>query len=478
MTEKYVDLLVIGAGPAGMATALEAHRRGVETLVLDENPYPGGQIYRNVSHSPLANPGVLGPDYLYGRTLVDAFARSGVAYWPQTLAWQITPDRRVSVTRQGPDGGTLQIAARAIVLAGGAQERPFPVPGWTLPGVMGVGAAQTLLKAAALAPGAPAVLAGCGPLLYLFAWQLLQAGIEIRALLDTTAPGAYRAALPHLAGALRASSYLAKGWRMLRAIRRAGVEHVKHVQGLRVLGTHRVEAIEYEVAGRVRRLQTPLVLLHQGVIPNTQVTRSIGCDHAWDPAQLCWRPRLDAWGQTSIADIFVAGDGGGIAGALAAEVSGRLVGLQLAHRLAGLDLAERDAAAAGARAELARHLAIRPLLDALYRPADAFRRPPADDTIVCRCEEVTAGEIRAMARLGCVGPNQTKSFSRCGMGPCQGRFCGLTVAELLADAQAKPIPEVGYYRIRPPIKPITLGEVAAAIPMHEDNRMARGGFPK
>ncbi|AKJ68057.1 (2Fe-2S)-binding protein [Pandoraea thiooxydans] len=476
MTEKQVDLLVIGAGPAGMATALEAHRRGVDTLVLDENPYPGGQIYRNVSHSPLANPGVLGPDYLRGRALVDAFTRSGITYWPQTLAWQITPDKRASVTRQGPDGGTLQIAARAIALTGGAQERPFPVPGWTLPGVMGVGAAQTLLKAAALAPSAPAVLAGCGPLLYLFAWQLLQAGIEIRALLDTTAPGTYRTALPHLPGALRAPAYLAKGWKMLRAIRHAGVEHVKHVQSLALRGTHRVEAVEYEAAGRMHRLTTPLVLLHQGVIPNTQITRSVGCDHVWDEAQLCWRPQLDVWGETSVADIFVAGDGGGIAGALAAEVSGRLVGLQLAHRLVGLDSAERDAAASGPRAELARHLAIRPLLDALYRPADPFRRPPADDTIVCRCEEVTAGDIRAMAKLGCVGPNQTKSFSRCGMGPCQGRFCGLTVAELLAQAHGTTVPQAGYYRIRPPIKPITLGEVAMAVPA--DGGIERASFPK
>ena len=478
MTVKHLDLLVIGAGPAGIAAGLEAQRHGLDTLVLDENAYPGGQIYRSVSHSPLADPSVLGADYLRGRALVDDFERSSVAYWPQTLAWQISQDKRVSVTRQDAGGGTLQIAARAIVLAGGAQERPFPVPGWTLPGVMGVGAAQTLLKASAMVPQAPMVLAGCGPLLYLFAWQLIRAGVGIRAILDTAERGSSRAALGHVGGALRSPSYLVKGWQLLRAIRRAGVTHINHVEALRILGEQQAEAIEYTVAGQVNRIETALVLLHQGVIPNTQITRSIGCDHVWDDAQLCWRPRLDSWGETSVPDIFVAGDGGGIAGALAAEPSGRLAALQAAHRIGKLDAATRDSNASPLRTELAKHNAIRPFLDTLYRPADGFRRPADDDTIVCRCEEVTAGAIRAMAKLGCVGPNQTKSFSRCGMGPCQGRFCGATVAELLADSQGKPVPEVGYYRIRPPIKPVTLGELAIAVPSPDGSVLPRAEFPK
>ncbi|MCE4060154.1 FAD-dependent oxidoreductase [Pandoraea sputorum] len=477
MSSMRVDLLVVGAGPAGLAAALEAKRHGLTPLVVDENSLPGGQIYRSVSRSPLADPGVLGPDYLRGRALVDAFTEAGIAYWPQTLAWQISTDKRVSVTRQSAGGGTLQIEAGAIVLASGAQERPFPIPGWTLPGVMGVGAAQTLLKASALVPDTPAVLAGCGPLLYLFAWQLINAGVPVRAILDTAEPGARREALRHAGGALRAPSYLMKGLKLLRAIRAAGVQHVKHVTSLRVLGAAQAEAIEYVVDGKTQRIDTALVLLHQGVIPNTQVTRSIGCEHEWDEAQLCWRPKTDAWGETSVPGIFVAGDGAGIGGALAAEPSGRLAATQAAAALGKLDVAKRDSRALSLRRELASHTSIRPFLDALYRPADGFRAPADDSTIVCRCEEVTAGDVRRMAGLGCVGPNQTKSFSRCGMGPCQGRFCGMTVAELLAQAQGCAVPEVGYYRIRPPIKPVTLGELASAVEAPEF-LSERAGFPK
>jgi len=125
-----------------------------------------------------------------------------------------------------------------------------------------------------------------------------------------------------------------------------------------------------------------------------------------------------------------------------------------------LDTAERDQLAADARRDLESHLAVRPFLDALYAPPDWVRRP-GDEVVVCRCEEVTAGNIRHYAGLGCVGPNQTKAFGRCGMGPCQGRICGLPVTEILSEANDMPQDEVGAYRIRAPLKPITLGELAS-----------------
>ena len=108
-----------------------------------------------------------------------------------------------------------------------------------------------------------------------------------------------------------------------------------------------------------------------------------------------------------------------------------------------------------------RWLAARPFLDALYSPDCALLAPRAADTIVCRCEEITAGEIRRLVtEQGCPGPNQMKSFTRCGMGPCQGRLCGLTVVELIAECRGVPVSEVGYYRIRSPVTPLTLGEIA------------------
>ncbi|MCY1529693.1 Hydrogen cyanide synthase subunit HcnB [compost metagenome] len=166
----------------------------------------------------------------------------------------------------------------------------------------------------------------------------------------------------------------------------------------------------------------------------------------------------------------MAGDGAGIAGALAAEHRGRLAALQAAHLLGRIDVAARDREAAAPRGALAQAVRGREFFDTLYRAPDAFRRPTGD-TIVCRCEEVTAAQVRDTVKLGCSGPNQMKAFLRCGMGPCQGRFCGLTVSEIIAEERGVPMQEVGYYRLRFPTKPLTLGELAS-LPQTDDSRQA------
>ena len=178
-------------------------------------------------------------------------------------------------------------------------------------------------------------------------------------------------------------------------------------------------------------------------------------------AQRCFIPRVDAWGAASCAGIQFAGDCAGIAGAAAAAEAGRLAAFEAAHRLQRIDAAERDRRARAPAARLRRDRRIRPLLEALYRPQDRHVAPVRDDVVVCRCEETTAGEVRGAVAHGCPGPNQMKAYLRCGMGPCQGRLCGLTVTELIAAARRVDPGAIGYYRIRPPIKPLALGELAA-----------------
>jgi hypothetical protein len=186
---------------------------------------------------------------------------------------------------------------------------------------------------------------------------------------------------------------------------------------------------------------------------------ALGCAHDWREDQLCWAPRLDAWGESSVTGFFVAGDGAGIAGARAASLRGEIAALGIARRLGRLEEQEAARRAAGPRRRLARELAVRPFLDALFRPRAAVFEPD-DATIVCRCEELMAAEIRAAA-IGTPGPNQVKAFTRAGMGPCQGRQCGYTISHLLAGAQGRSPADVGFFRIRPPIKPVTLGQLAS-----------------
>jgi thioredoxin reductase len=456
MSHATVDVVVIGAGAAGMSGAVTLAGLGLHVVLLDEQGSPGGQIYRGITLAPLSRRDLLGPDYAHGNQLAQALASSSVRYEKGASVWQVTREHQVSYLREGRLH-TLQ--ASAVLLATGAMERPFPIPGWTLPGVMSAGAAQILLKSSGLAPSEPVVLAGCGPLLYLLGWQYLRAGVAIKALVDTTRPEDYWRARRHLFAALRAWPYLRKGLDLMRSLRSAGIAHYTGAEALAVEGDDAATALTFNIAGKARRIASRCVLLHQGVVPNIQFSQSLRARHHWDVDQLCFSPVADPWGELDVPGVFVAGDGAGIGGAQAAAVQGEMAALGIGFQLKKISSFQRDHKAEALRTKLDANLRIRPFLDALYRPREE-NRIPADDVLVCRCEEVTAGDLRQFVAIGCTGPNQAKSFGRCGMGPCQGRMCGLTVTEVIAKARGVSAAEVGYYRIRPPIKPITLGELA------------------
>ncbi|MGD8348910.1 MAG: NAD(P)/FAD-dependent oxidoreductase [Gammaproteobacteria bacterium] len=449
-------LLVIGAGPAGMAAAQAAAEQGVEVALVDEQPRPGGQIYRDAGSGPLADPELLGKDYAFGRQSIRNFRRSGAAYFPCTAVWYLDRERNLGVLHHGAH---RRLRAERIIIACGAQERPMPFPGWQLPGVMTAGAAQILLKSAALVPDESPVLAGSGPLLLLLAWQYLRAGIGIRALVDTTPAGSLWPALRYLPRALLAGDYLFKGMQLVAAIRRARIPWYRQASELRADGEERLAGLRFRARGRQHEIETRLLLVHQGVIPALQVASAAGCESEWNPYQQCWQAVVDRWGESSEAGIFVAGDGAAIGGARAAALAGQLAGLQAARQLGLLEPARRDRLAGPIRKAQLRHLSLRPFLDRYYR-LDEVALQPDDDTLLCRCEEIGAAQIRAVARLGCSGPNQAKAFTRCGMGPCQGRFCGSGVEWILARQQAVGVDRIGRYNSRPPLQPVTLGQLA------------------
>ena len=446
MTAAHTDVAIIGAGPAGMSAAIAACEHGLSVTVLDEQAAAGGQIWRGVLAAPKERMRILGEDYAAGAQVAQAFGTCGARHLRGAAVWQVTRERLISYLH---DGAHHELQAGKVIVCTGAMERPFPIPGWTLPGVMTAGAGQILLKSAGLAPQVPVVLAGCGPLLLLLAAQYLRAGVHIAAVVDTTGPADWRRALPLLPQALRDWRLLAKGRGLLRELRASGTAIYTGATALAIEGEHQAAAIRFDTPQGPRHVEAGLVLLHHGIIPNTQLTRSLQAEHDWDETQLCWHPRASAQG--ALADMegfYVAGDSARIMGAAASAVSGRICGLAAA-----------GAPTESAQLQLAKLCAARPFLDRLYRPQDALRIPQGD-TIVCRCEEITAREIRGHVANGCAGPNQLKSFTRCGMGPCQGRQCGITVSELIAQERSLSPAVIGYQRVRAPIKPVSVGELA------------------
>jgi NADPH-dependent 2,4-dienoyl-CoA reductase/sulfur reductase-like enzyme len=455
------DVVVIGAGPAGLAAAATAAEAGLSTLLLDENAGPGGQVWRAIASTPVTERDRLGADYWAGADLVRAVRASGAEIIQRATVWSLDCHLEIGVS---VGGVSAFVTARRVILATGALERPFPIPGWTLPGVMTAGAAQTMLKSSALVPDGRTVIAGQGPLLWLLAAQILRLGGRIDRILDTTERRNYLVALPH-AFAFLISPYFAKGLALMREVR-AKVPVLSGVSDLAAAGDGQLATVGYMAAGRRETLQADLLLLHQGVVPNVNLAMAAGIEHRWDELQLCWSPVLDPNGNSSVDGIAVAGDGAGIGGAGAAVVRGRIAARAAVEALAPAAAAKLTSMAA-LRASLVQAERGRAFLDTLFRPAPQFRIPKGD-TIVCRCEEVTAKDILDAVAIGATGPNQLKAYRRAGMGPCQGRLCGLTVTELMAQARGKSPREIGYYRLRAPVKPITLAELAAG-PKTEDD---------
>ena len=446
-----VELAIIGAGPAGMAAAVLADELGLETALIDEQGSPGGQIYRSIERAEPGTP--LGADYLAGQSLAAALRASHVDYRPNTTLWYVDTGGALFLETAGR---AETLTARRILLATGAFERPVPIPGWTLPGVMTAGAAQLLLKSSGLVPEGRVVLAGQGPLLYLVAAQLARAGAAPAALFETTPLKNYLEAMRPVAGPWPGRRLLIKGLGLISAVKRAGIPIRRGLRGLRAVGRRRLERVAWEGG----EFAADYLLLHEGIIPNVQVSLALQLRHEWDRAQLCWRPSLDAWGQTSLGNVAVAGDCGGIAGAEAAVLTGRRAALDAALWLGHIGAAERDRRGAPMRAALDRERAFQLFLDRLYRPARSVMVPTDDQVVACRCEEVSVGKIRRATQLGAQGPNQLKAFTRCGMGPCQGRICGPVVAAIAADMLGKSIGEIGTWRPRAPFKPITVGALA------------------
>ncbi len=458
------DVLIVGAGPAGMSAALALNAAGAQVRVVEEQDAPGGQIYRAIDRVSRERPESLnlyGSDYAQGLDITKLLPDSGIELSYSTSVWDISRQQTGQSIGLVKANQAELVYPRHIILATGAMERPTPFPGWTLPGVMTVGAAQTLFKESTLVPDSKTVIAGTGPLVYLFAIQMINAGVKPAMILDT-GPGFVR--MPLWMNLIQAfatdARSLLKGRSWLKQIKQAGVHRQPGVMRLRAKGNAGLQSVEYSCSNITREIETDLLLVHDGVIPNSHLAMSAGCEHRWNRLQHCWAPVLDDRGISTQAGISIVGDSAGIAGAEAAACSGRMVGWNVAQDLGYVDHSRCQSETLEYRRQFGRISILRRFIDRHYPPLDYFQIPVDNETIVCRCEAVTVREIRKVAALGCMGPNQGKAFTRCGMGPCMGRQCGNTVSQLFADYLASEVDEIGHYRIRPPVRPLTVGHLA------------------
>ncbi|MEU9112334.1 NAD(P)/FAD-dependent oxidoreductase [Streptomyces sp. NPDC048483] len=482
------DLAVIGAGAAGLAGAVTASELGLSVALLDSAAQPGGQFYRHPDPALGAvRPEALHHDWSAFAELRRRLAESSVTHLAGHHVWTVerasakdaadaddaadTKDATGkadlwavhAVTGADGDGKRpARVRARAVLLATGAYERQLPFPGWTLPGVVGAGGAQAMLKSGLALPGRRVVVAGSGPLLLAVAASLAAAGTRVPAVIEASGYLRYArhprtlAAHPHK---------LAEAAVHGAALLRHGVRLRTRSAVTRVQGTDRVEAVTVSrldgnwrpVRGSGRRIACDALAIGHGLVPQIELATTLGCA-ARRTRDGTYALERDALQETSVPGIWAAGETGGIGGVQLARIEGELSAIAVAARLLA-----RPALTGGGRVrELRRRRdRMRAFADAMaaaHAPGPEWPQWLDDATEVCRCEEVTAGRIReTIAGYGARDARTVKLMSRAGMGWCQGRMCGTAVACLAAAAtEPPPSPER-----RPLAVPVPLGTLAA-----------------
>ncbi|MFI7407947.1 FAD-dependent oxidoreductase [Streptomyces sp. NPDC049627] len=466
MTDRDLErgrphLAVIGAGPAGLAAALAAAARGVRVTLLDSAAEAGGQFYRQ----PATGLRARRPQALQHAWRTWERLRNGLACHVQAGRVRHSTDHHVWLVERRTDGGftvhallgpeqqdPAEVRVDAVLLATGGYEKVLPFPGWTLPGVVTAGGAQAMLKGSLALSGRTAVVAGTGPLLLPVATGLAAAGAEVAALVESADPKA----LARRTRALAAQpGKVAEGAEYAARLLRHRIRLLARHTVVEAHGTGRLEAVTVaalDADGRVRpgtgrRIPCETLAVGHGMLPHTDLAETLGC--RLDGLAV----HVDEEQRTDVPGVWAAGEATGIGGAALSLAEGHIAGRSAAARLRGARPDPREwAAAARSRTRLRAFFAA---LDPVYAPPAHWPEQITDDTVVCRCEEVTGGAIRAaVAELGAGDARTVKLLTRAGMGWCQGRMCGPAVAGL-AGCELTPAR-------RPFARPVPLGVLARA----------------
>lgn len=462
---EKTDIAVVGAGPAGVSAAVSAAQAGAKVTLLDECSGAGGQYYKQPGSSNGVNkyPAELAKNIRKGRELLKGLEHPGIDLQFNTLVWNVSAEERI-LHLYAPGGGRA-LQAKRIIFAAGAYERVMPFPGWTLPGVMTVGGVQLLLKSQGMLPGRKFLLAGTGPLLQLAAVQILEAGGEISAILELQSRSEFLLHAPRLWGQW---DKLGKGMANQKKLLEARVPLKYGHTVARALGEDEVHAaLIMKVdgkgrpsAGREKTLEVDTICLNYGFIPATELPGIAGCKQYYDPGFGSFAVKTNNDLETSVAGIFAVGETRGIGGADVALLEGRLAGTVAARQL-GL---QTDADEEALRREQSQARNAVSALGKMFPLKPGLCELVSDEVTVCRCEEISAGEIRAAIRTGVTQLNQLKPWTRAGMGRCQGRICGSILRQIMAHETGIDPEEILPFTARAPVKPVPMEAVGGPVP--------------
>lgn len=456
MTATF-QAVVVGMGPAGMAAAIELAAQGVHTAIIDQANLPGGQIYRQppASFQVAARGRQTLRKQIGAGLLADFNSLSGrITLFPSASVWGSFGPNQISLL-QGDK--LMELIFEVLIICEGASERVIPFPGWTLPGVMTAGGLQKMIKHQGLLPGKQILIAGSGPLLLAAGAAVLGAGGRVAGLCEASSaarmlpmlpelgrqPGLFGESWTYLSALMRGRTLLKTGWTVMAA--RGG-------QRVREVDICRVDSSWNPIPSSRCTLEVDAVALGFGFQAQTRLSRLMGCRTVYDMPTRAFRPETDLFQRTSRPEVYVAGDGAGIGGATMAEIQGHLAGLHASLSLKQIDNGKFAALSAPWLKKKRRTDPYVKRLDEIFTPRDGIYRLMDPDTVVCRCEGVTAGHIWRAIDEGCHSLTSLKP-SRVAMGPCQGRGCESVAAEMLRLKGVDPA-NMEALGLRPPLSPI------------------------
>jgi len=467
-----VDVLVVGAGPAGLAAAAAASAQGAEVLVIDERSSFGGQYFKQPAKDFNVDESLIDRQFKAGRTLYTEALTAGARFLFGASVWGAFGREDIAVIAVER---RLRVHPRRLILAPGAYERPLTVPGWTLPGVITTGAAQTLLRAYSVTPGERVLLAGNGPLNLQVARELTRAGVKVVAVAEL-APAPGPRLLPDLLQmALASPELIAEGVGHVLALGISGVPRLHSTVLVRCDADESGDRVARATLASVGRDGKPLpgtervfeidaVCMGYGFAPQSELPRAVGCRYDFDDARGTLRVIRDAEGRSSEPEVFVIGDAGGLGGARLAQAQGTIAGSAAATDLGHPPNRPQQRAVGDARRNASTHERFQRALWNVYG-APALTCELADaNTLICRCEEVARCTLEACVSGDVRNPGSIKRLTRAGMGSCQARYCGLSIAAMSAAAGSPIGSDADWFAPRTPFKPVRIDELAAEAP--------------
>ena len=436
---REVELIIIGGGPAGITAATEAARIGASVALIDENENLGGKVFGPTGNAIKGSASDKIEKDIRSQILKDFNRVSDkISVFLNTEVWDIVDQRIVLLyPRAGSDKQIKRIKGEKLIISIGAFEKAIPFPGWTLPGVFSVGGLNTLVKKKIL-PGERFLLAGAGPLQLVLANHLINAGANLSAIVNAASLRDITASAFQLFASID-SLKLRSGFDYLRNIKRHNIPIYRSHIISRILGTSEVEKAEIvevdrswnPVRGTEKEISVDTIAYGFGLIPCTELTRLCGCKHIYDEHLGYWRVELNDRMETTVPGVFAAGDGLTIKGYSAAIEEGRVAAIEACTQLDRVDKREVDRLLRPSLRKLRRFNRFGQIMDSLSAPRPGVFNILSDDTIVCRCEEVTVRDVISAVADGARDVNDIKRRTRLGMGHCQGRICGQVINELM-----------------------------------------------